>query len=281
MTVAVLVNGLPSSEVQAADRGFQYGDGVFTTVAVRSGAPELWLRHLDRLERDARALAIPPPDRDVLTADARQLLAGTGDAILKILWTRGMGGRGYRPPEHSTPTRVLMRHAWPEYPPPLDPSGAVVRLCRTRLGHNPALAGIKHLNRLEQILASTEWRREEADEGLLLDGQGWLVEGTLSNLFLVRRGVLLTPRLDRCGVSGLMRGLVLEVAHELGVPVEQRRLALAELWDADEAFLTNSVRQLWPIAAIEHRRFDRGPITERIQRQLWIKIRDESRGWSA
>jgi 4-amino-4-deoxychorismate lyase len=276
--MTMLVNGIATSRVEAADRGFQYGDGVFTTIAVRQGIPVFLSRHLARLERDCRRLSIPFPDSETLTREARLLCTSQPEGVLKIQITRGLGGRGYRPPEPAVPTRVLGIHPPPDYPPELARDGVEVRLCRTRLGIGPGLAGIKHLNRLEQILAQMEWPLGEIREGLMLDSEGHVTEGTMTNLFLVRQGVLMTPRLDLCGVAGVMRGLVLEYAVEAGRRVEETRVGLDDLAAADEAFLTNSIIGVWPIRRIEQRIYPVGPVTQEIALWLAARIREEAAG---
>jgi 4-amino-4-deoxychorismate lyase len=273
--VTVLVNGAPTSCVDASDRGFQYGDGVFTTLPVRQGVPMFLPLHLARLERDCGRLSIPFPGRDVLLQDACILCKTRPDGVLKIQITRGIGGRGYRPPEQSVPTRVLGIHPPPDYPPELWTEGVEVRFCRTRLGINPSLAGVKHLNRLEQILARMEWPMGEIREGLMLDMDGRVTEGTMTNLFAARGGVLFTPKLDLCGVVGIMRALVCEGAGELGLAVEETRITPDELYAADELFLTNSVIGVWPVCRLEGRIFPVGQATRELSRWLAVRIQEE------
>jgi 4-amino-4-deoxychorismate lyase len=274
-----LVNGQPAATIDVADRGFQYGDGVFTTLPVRNGIPRLFRRHLDRIERDARRLAIPFPGLEMLSEDVRTLLDSTVEGVLKIMLTRGSGGRGYRPPEPVHPTRVVALHPAPDYPAELETEGVAVRVCRARLGLNPALAGMKHMNRLEQILARAEWTDGNVREGLMLDLDGWVVEGTMSNLFLVKDGRLATPRLDRCGVAGVTRALAMEAAAELALTVEEVRVDLADLAAADEAFLTNSVFGLWPIRRIEDQQVAVGDLTRRLAIRLNERVDRESNTW--
>lgn len=272
MSPTLLVNGAPVSSIEVSDRGFQYGDGVFTTLPVRHGIPVFLPLHFDRLERDCGRLSIPFPGRDVLTPEVLSLCAARSDGVLKIQITRGVGGRGYRPPDQPVPTRVLGVHPLPDYPADLADSGVAVRFCQTRLGINPTLAGLKHMNRLEQILARAEWPLGDIREGLMLDAEGHVTEGTMTNLFLVRRGKLVTPKLDLCGVAGVMRGVALESAAALGVTAEETRLVPDELFSADELFLTNSVIGLWPIRRIEGRDFPVGPVTKEISRWLTSRI---------
>jgi 4-amino-4-deoxychorismate lyase len=159
-------------------------------------------------------------------------------------------------------------HPAPVHPPEIKRQGVKARLCGLRLGLNPVLAGIKHLNRLEQVMARTEWDDDGIREGLLLDYEGFLVEGVMSNVFLVSSGRLRTPLLDRCGVSGVMRGLVFDAARELGVAAEEARISFDEACRAEELFLTNSVIGLWPVSSLEGRTLPVGPLCRRLARRI-------------
>ena len=143
-----------------------------------------------------------------------------------------------------------------------------MRVCQLRLGENPALAGIKHLCRLEQVLAQLELRGHAVQQGVLLDTSGYVVGGTSSNLFAVRGGELGTPSLARCGIKGVMRRAVLEAARTLGIRAEERDLTLAELLAADELFVTNALFGIWPVTELDGRRFAVGPTTERLMAHL-------------
>jgi 4-amino-4-deoxychorismate lyase len=264
----VLVNGTPIDCVSSHDRGLLYGDGVFETIAVQDGRPRFWWRHLARLRAGCERLHIPKPPQDRLLEEAGTLVAGVEHGVLKLVVTRGCGGRGYRPGDPVQPTRILQLHPWPGYPRHCQNPGVRVRLCQLRLGHTPALAGIKHLNRLEQVLARAEWDDPAIMEGLLLDADDRLVAGTTSNLFMVRDGVLMTPVLDRCGVAGIQRTVVLELAAEMRIPAEIREFGVDDLRSADEAFLTNSLIGIWPVTAFEERGYPPGTLTRRLQEQL-------------
>ncbi len=264
------VDGVAGAPLDPGDRGLHYGDGLFETLAVIDGRPRHLDRHLARLKDGLTRLGIPadpaPWIPELLSAAAQ---APEGRGVLKLVVTRGSGGRGYAPPEAPVPRRFLFLHPWPTGVEAGRREGVAVRWCRTRLGEQPALAGLKHLNRLEQVLARGEWRDSTIAEGLLCDRAGRVVEGTRSNLFLVRDGRLLTPRLDRCGVAGVMRGLILEASATLGLEVQVTDLRPDDVEDADELFLSNSVIGLWPVRCLEGRTYpEPGPLTRRLQKAL-------------
>ncbi|MEK7190938.1 MAG: aminodeoxychorismate lyase [Pseudomonadota bacterium] len=265
--VSVLVNGVAVDTVSARDRGFQYGDGLFETIAVSRGTPLLWERHAQRLLAGAVRLDMPPPETALLRAETDRLCRGVERGVLKIIFTRGISGRGYRPDASASTTRALSLSPWPDYPPSWSGEGVVVRLCQTRLASQPRLAGLKHLNRLEQVLARAEWDDEYA-EGLMQDESGNIIEGTMTNVFLVEEGTLCTPDVTRCGVEGVMRGAVLEQAGCLGIACRVGPVTATQLEQADELFLTNSLIGLWPVRRIENRSYTIGQTTRKIQQAI-------------
>jgi len=268
------VNGVPAKTIDLRDRGFQYGDGIFTTLPLREGAPLFVERHLARLLRDAERLHLPPLDLDRLRLDIRAITACETSGILKIQMTRGVGGRGYASPDPVEPTVVLQLHSEPRHIE-ARAMGVRVTLLRTPLGLNPRLAGIKHMNRLEQIIGRAEWRDEAIAEGLMLDLEGFLIEGTRTNVFLVKNGVVFTPLLDRSGIAGVMRSLMFEASDTLGFRVRESRLTLPDLMAADEVFLTNSVIGIWPVNAIDALTLAVGPFTMRMMAWLNAAIKSD------
>lgn len=268
MDTRCLINGRPGDTLAAGDRGLHYGDGLFETLAVRGGACEFWDRHLQRLRRGCERLRIPMPDTELLIQESHRLTQEQPRAVLKILITRGSGGRGYRVPEQVQPTRILRLTEWPEHPAANAETGVRLRLCAQRLGGNPSLAGLKHLNRLEQVLARMEWDDPAIAEGVMLDQAGQVIEGTFTNVFMAKQGRLLTPRLDQCGVAGVMRGVVMDLARAAGIDCEERALPLDELFAADEIFLTNSLIGIWPVREFEHWRKSPGTLTRILQSDL-------------
>lgn len=263
-----LINGEPGDHIALSDRGLHYGDGLFETLAVRDGVCEFWERHVSRLLSGCERLRIPHPSPAQLRVEADSLTRGLARAVLKIMVTRGGGGRGYQAPRPVLPTRILRISPMPDHPAGYARDGVTVRICNQRLGHNTALAGLKHLNRLEQVLARLEWDVPEIAEGLMLDTDGRVIEGTCTNLFLIDGGRLLTPSLDRCGIAGIMRDVVMDIALKSGLACAERDLDRADLDRADEVFLTNSLIGIWPVEVIERRRIGVGDITRRLQSRL-------------
>jgi 4-amino-4-deoxychorismate lyase len=245
--VRTLIDGVETDLLSVNDRGLQYGDGLFETIAIREGSPCLWHAHYERLAHGADRLGIPCPPQDLLMRDCQRLTAGVSAGVAKLILTRGGGGRGYRPPQSARPSRILSLHPQPDYPSAWRGQGVAVIFCRTPLGGNPVLAGLKHLNRLEQVMARAEWRDPRIAEGLMSDGRGRVIGGTMSNLFLVSGGRILTPRLDTCGIAGTVRALVLKIAAGFGIEVKETDLGCDDVASADGLFLTNSLIGVWPV----------------------------------
>ena len=189
-----------------------------------------------------------------------------GRAILKVMVTAGEAvRRGYARSGHERATRITIRYPWPHEEAARLHDGAMVRTLTLRLGENPRLAGVKHCNRLEQILARAELSGDaQLDEGLLFSSSGNLVSGTMSNVFLVRESGLLTPRIDHCGVAGVMRRVVLREARQAGIPARECELRAQDLQSAEEVFLTNALIGIRPVRRLDDRELAAGPITRHL-----------------
>lgn len=264
----MLVNGLPSDSISAEDRGLSYGDGVFRTLRVRRGTPLSWQHHYLKLHHDCDAIRMDCPAAEILLSELQVLSATRQDGIAKIIITRGAGQRGYAPPTSAKVTRVLSIHQAPEYDQEFFSSGIALHVCRLKLGHQPLLAGIKHLNRLENVLAASECQAIGTPEGLLEDEHGFVISGTRSNLFVLRDGTIYTPDLSRCGVAGVQRDRVLSWAKVHGVACEIKPIRMNELLAADEIFLVNSVFGLWPVRELAGYRRSVHPVAWQIQQWL-------------
>ena len=270
---AVLIDGVPAPErgagVSVLERGLHYGEGLFETIACVGGRPRLLERHLRRLTGGCERLGLVPRDAAAIEREVRELAAGNARAIVKLLLTRGPAvARGYALEGSERPMRLALRYAWPEEDAAAATQGVRVRLASLRLGENPALAGLKHCNRLEQVLARREWTDRSVGEALMFSSSGALVSGTMSNVFLVRGSKLLTPSIDRCGVAGVMRETVLEIAAGLGIVAEERRLASADLTAAEELFLTNALIGIRPVRELEGVKLVSGPVTRGLRAEL-------------
>ena len=257
----MLINGENKHCIDPSDRGFQYGDGLFETIEVFNKHPVFLERHLQRLELGCQKLRIPFPDNKTLREEIHSLTQQSSRAVLKIIITRGVGGRGYRQPDPINATRALSLHPFPQYPDCWSKDGINVRFCQSRLGHNDLLAGIKHLNRLEQVLARAEWNSNEIQEGLMYDIDDNIVEGTMSNLFYVKGNRLYTPYINRCGVAGIIRGIIIELGQRHQLPVQPIRVTKETLLTADELFLTNSIIGVWPVKQMDNKSFSVGQLS--------------------
>jgi len=251
----IAVNGVIGAQVSPLDRGFSYGDGVFETCKMLHGKIPLWHLHKERLLKSCEKLVIPVSIY-LVEAQFTNLIASlaatdTENAVMKITVTRGQGGRGYRAPDLVSPTIVIGIFPAANYPQRYFSEGVSVRLCNQRLSCNPSLAGLKHLNRLEQVLARAEWQDEAIAEGILLDTQGNLIEAVFSNIFLIKNGELFTPDLSEAGVAGVMRRFIIEtLAPQGGLKVNIKPLNLADLISADAVFLCNSLYGIWPLTKL-------------------------------
>lgn len=268
MIPPALYNGESARTLPVTDRGLHYGDGVFRTVRVAGGRPVAWAVQLARLTEDCRQLDLPEPDADTLAAETGRLFADRGDGMLKIVITRGGGGRGYAPPERVAATRLLLRYPPPAHPAEYTEEGVAAGYCETPPAVSPALAGAKHLNRLEHVLARRECVANGWPEGLMRVPDGRVICGTMSNLFAVAAGELLTPAITDAGVRGATRARILAACAQAGRACRESALTAADLEHAEELFVCNSAMEIWPIRSLAGRAYARGPVTRWCGRQL-------------
>lgn len=265
---AVWVNGRPDAALSPLERGLHYGDGLFETIACLGGRPRFLNLHLERLARGCTRLGIEFPDREELRREILAAAAEAPSAIVKVLLTRGPAvARGYATTGSEQPTRLTLRYRREDEPRNAQ-DGVRVRTAALRLGENPALAGLKHLNRLEQVLARREWSDGAIAEALMFSSSGRLVSGVMSNVFLVEGARLRTPLLDRCGVAGVMRQVVLREAARAGIAAEEAPLDAGDLARARELFLTSAVIGLRPVRVLDGRACEIGAVTRELQQRL-------------
>ncbi|GAB2570478.1 aminodeoxychorismate lyase [Dyella jejuensis] len=260
----MLVNGQPHDSVSALDRGLSYGDGLFETIRFVHGRAPLWERHMQRLMAGCERLRMPLPDPQLLWREAWRLGHGLGHAIVRITVTRGLGERGYALPIPGTATRIVAAFPGPAIAASAYVDGIRVHRCRATLADQPLLAGIKHLNRLEQVLARAEWSDPAIAEGLVCDRHGQVISATAANLFAVLGGAIVTPAVDRCGVAGVARAAMLERFPDCQV----RDLPLDACLAASELFLSSSIRGILPVQAVDDTVYAPGPVARAMQ-QHW------------
>ncbi len=264
----LLINGHKADHISVFDRGFQYGDGLFETIEVVDEKPVFLSHHLQRLNAGCEKLKIPNPDVQLLKDEIMFVCQNEKSAVLKIIITRGVGGRGYRCPEKVEPTRAIGTFPYPDYPQNYSNEGISACFCKTRLGLNPDLAGIKHLNRLEQIMARAEWNNPDVQEGIMLDIHENVIEGTMTNLFYVKNKTVYTALLEYAGVAGIIRAILKQVLIKNKVEFVEHNFNKAVLLDADEVFVCNSIIGIWPVKQIENITFKAGSLTKQLQ--YWL-----------
>ncbi|HEV7136847.1 MAG TPA: aminodeoxychorismate lyase [Steroidobacteraceae bacterium] len=279
----MLIDGAAVGGISPLDRGLHYGDGLFETIACPNGRPRFLALHLERLAHGCRVLGFPSPAMQQLREEVERLAAAQERSIVKLIVTRGRATvRGYAVSGREQATRVVIRYPWAVENPVLQQQGVSVRVAAMRLGENPALAGLKHCNRLEQILARSEPGAAAVAESLMLSRSGNLVCGTMTNMFLVdgspQSPRLRTPAIDQCGVAGVMRRVVLREAARAGIAATECALLPADLAAATEVFLTNARVGVWPVSRVEERALTPGPVTRRIQSLLRPLLEDPANG---
>ncbi|VAW68788.1 Aminodeoxychorismate lyase [hydrothermal vent metagenome] len=264
----ILINGVEGSRIDVRDRGFQYGDGLFETIAYKNNELQLWDAHMQRLCHGCERLSLGQVDEALWLADIKRL-ALQENTVIKLSLSRGVTGRGYAFGSSQAPsalssepsstlraesvTRVTAAYAWPHYTAQQIQDrhqGISAIICKTPISINPLLAGIKHLNRLDNVLARNEWHSSDIGEGFMLDNHQHVIEGTMSNVFCVLRGVLYTPSLQSCGVLGVMRQRVIERARAMGIAVNVLDISKLDFLQMDSVFITNSLIGLCPVQKI-------------------------------
>ncbi|MDP2071543.1 aminodeoxychorismate lyase [Methylotenera sp.] len=250
-----IINGDFNQVITPLDRGFAYGDGVFRTMLMRNGQPECWPLHYQKLVADCAAIGIVCPSAELLMNDMQQLisikeLTDNLSSVIKVIITRGEGERGYAVPAVTNPTRVIVKSAMPSYAKENFVIGVNLHVCKTRLAVQTKLAGIKHLNRLENVMARMEWHDENIFDGVMLDQYENVIECTMSNIFARFDKVLVTPDLSQCGVAGMTRQRIMGLVSSLNLTVEVEALPLIKLTQADEVIICNSLYGAFQVSKI-------------------------------
>ena len=255
------VDGRAVTELPADDRGLAYGDGLFETMRVVAGRAPLWTWHMERLEEGCRRLLLPHPAPAMLADEVSAAADGLDDAVVRITWTAGSGPRGYAR-QATVPARLIVVASPVHHADPfMAIHGVALFECATRWSLQPRLAGIKHLNRLEQVLARAEWEDPSFIDGLMLDIDDRVISTTSASIGLVVDGVPMFPALHRCGVAGVGRRLAMANLPE----AVERDIDRAMLMSASEVFLASSVRGMLPVRAVGDRHYAAGPVARALQ----------------
>ncbi|MFM9834671.1 MAG: aminodeoxychorismate lyase [Methylophilaceae bacterium] len=263
-----IINGNLFGVVSPLDRGLAYGDGVFRTLKMVNGLPEQWPAHYQKLVADCGAIGIVCPSPELLMSDLQQLFDMNEIAVAKIIISRGEGERGYKPPAITAPMRLIIKSEMPEYPASHFSQGVQLHVCQTRLAYQPKLAGVKHLNRLENVLARMEWHDPSVSEGLMLDFQGNVIECTSANIFARFGDTLLTPSLDLCGIAGITRQRILALAHTFGLKPQIESLDFQKLLAADEVIICNSLYGAWQVRGLQTKIWPKNTLDTDIRKAL-------------
>ncbi len=268
MANKTLINGKTTDTLSSLDRGLHYGDGVFETIAIYEKQPLCLTEHLTRLDTGCKRILIAPVKHDVLIDEITSLSNAIEQGVIKIIITRGQGSRGYVIPEKVTPTRIVSLHPWPEYPIDNIKTGINAHLCTNRYSQNSALGGIKHLNRLEQIMARSEIRDRYIAEGIVMDTDDNIIEGTMSNIFFAVDNELLTPDLSECGVEGIIRQKIINLSAKNNINLKVQKVSLQLLSSADEVFVCNSLIGIWPVKMIDDYSYKQDKFSKKIRQLL-------------
>lgn len=238
------VNGIPSQTLSVFDRGLSYGDGIFTTALICSGRVQHLNQHIDRLKIGCKKLAISFSDFDKLSRQLIEIASSYEQSVLKVVITAGAGGRGYSRVGVEQPTVIVAVFPYPEHYYKWQKEGISLAKAKTQLGLQPMLAGIKHLNRLEQVLVRRELDNANADDLLVCDINNIIIETSCANLFWLSEGKIVTPDLSSAGVAGIIRQRLLQILPN----VEQVSVEVNALNDAEEIWLCNSIMGIVPVS---------------------------------
>lgn len=259
------INGIEQTDIAARDRAVQFGDGCFTTAAILDGKIKLLEAHLQRLQESCERLFMPLPNLPQLATEMQQIAAQQTQAVLKVILTPGAGGRGYSRKGCTAPTRILSLSPWPQHYATLQQQGATLVTSPITLARNPLLAGLKHLNRLEQVLIRHHLDQTEADEALVLDTAGTVVECCAANLFWRKGNNIFTPRLEQAGVNGIMRRYLMAQMARSGQACQLIDGSRDDVLNADEVVICNALMPVLPVRKIDDVSFTARTLYQQLQ----------------
>ncbi len=281
-----LINGIAADYISIHNRGLHYGDGLFETILCFAQKIYYWELHYQRLKTSADKLAINCPSAQQLLQDIKNILIDVSQpCVIKIILTRGNSQRGYQYDKSASSSRIVMRSAInTAYSSLLSKkllSGHLF-LCEQQVSINQSLAGLKHLNRLENVLARNEWQDTVAKsdrhyiDGVMLNHYSHVIEGSMSNLFAVKNNVLMTPDLSLSGVNGIMRQLILDLADNIGIPAVVENMTLDQFMNAEELFISNSLSGMKSVCCFNNKTFDHTGVTQKLFNEVLDSIENNA-----
>jgi len=268
------------AQVSVFDHGFLYGDGIYETMRAYGGKLFLLKKHLARLKHSADAISLKlhlPLDRIGDALNESVSINKLQEAYVRLHISRGPGELGLDPALCAAPTMVIVAKPFHEYPAAYFERGISVAIVATRRNHPLALPpAIKGTNFLNNILAKIEAIKAHAYEGIMLNWEGYVAEGTISNICMVKKGVLYTPHLDTGILEGVTRDLVLRLAKRNKIPVREAMLLPKDLLSADESFITNTTMEIMPVTTVGRKKIGRGvpgPVTAALRKAYQKEVR--------
>jgi 4-amino-4-deoxychorismate lyase len=282
MTSNCMINGIAADHLMISDRSIHYGDGLFETILCSDNKLYYWQQHYHRLRSSAEKLKITCPDERTFLQDIKELVSNNiagNSYVIKIILSRGFGERGYGYSSGISANRiVLLSELDASYSSMLSNTllHGELFICEQQVSINESLAGLKHLNRLENVMARNEWNDKTMKfiDGLMLNADQRVIEGTMSNLFAIRDGKIFTPGLERSGIRGVMRDAVRELAANNGLSLSITGLSLDDLLGMDELFITNSLIGMKRVTKLGDRIFKDVVVTDLIFKALLVSKED-------
>jgi 4-amino-4-deoxychorismate lyase len=272
MTPVILIDGKKQSKASIFNRNTQFGDGLFETCLVENKKLLFWSNHFERMKLGCDRLKISMIDETLWLSDIKKAfsLMKIDNCIVKLVLSRGESLRGYSYKDNIRPIRITIVS---ELKKNNQDKGFSLEFCNSGYNSNPKLAGIKHCNRLEQVIARAGIK---VDDGIMLDENENVVSVTQGNIFCIQGNRLITPNLDKCGIEGTRRAVILKIAVDLGFDINIKNLSVAELLRSDEVFISNSIQGVGPVNQIEDFVYSKHKITEIISETLKEKSTEDN-----
>jgi len=272
MTPVILIDGKKQSKASIFNRNTQFGDGLFETCLVENKKLLFWSNHFERMKLGCDRLKISMIDETLWLSDIKKAfsLMKIDNCIVKLVLSRGESLRGYSYKDNIRPIRITIVS---ELKKNNQDKGFSLEFCNSGYNSNPKLAGIKHCNRLEQVIARAGIK---VDDGIMLDENENVVSVTQGNIFCIQGNRLITPNLDKCGIEGTRRAVILKIAVDLGFDINIKNLSVEELLRSDEVFISNSIQGVGPVNQIEDFVYSKHKITEIISETLKEKSTEDN-----